>query len=316
MSSKRCVILNPQAGRGLGERQRPALEQAFHAAGLSFDLMTTSADRRTAVLASRAVEEGYQQIIAVGGDGTVHEVVNGILGHSYSHSHSAPGGRRVVLGVVAMGTGNDFIKSLEGVKPGDVTGIVPRLTAGHTRTVDAGRLTITTPAGTHTHYLVNDLGIGIHALVAQEALKLTWLRGTMVYVVAVLRALATYRPCQMTVSLEDGDICQKFFLISVGNGCCQGAGFRFTPDARLDDGLLDLCMIDAVRLHEIIRYLPRALKGTHTRLPPVRMARIRRAVIENTRNTPMLLSSDGEIVATDAQRVEVEAVPQALELIV
>ncbi|NJN65881.1 MAG: YegS/Rv2252/BmrU family lipid kinase [Chloroflexaceae bacterium] len=309
--SKRCIILNPRAGRGLAEQHRPALEHALHRAGLSFDLVTTHTDRGATTLASQAIEQGYRQIIAVGGDGTFHEVINGIFS-----SRGPRGGERegVALGLVAMGTGNDFIKSLDGMKPGDISGTVRRLAEGRTRMIDVGRLTITTARGTSTRYLLNDLGIGIHALVAQEVLKLTRLRGAMVYAVAVLRALAVYRPRRMTVACEGHEISRKFFLVSAGNGRCQGAGFRLTPDALLDDGLLDLCLVGAVRLDEMIRYFPRVLKGTHTRLSPVRMLRTRRAVVES--DTPMLVSSDGEVVATDAHRVEVEAIPQALELIV
>lgn len=312
---KRCVILNPRAGRGRAGAVQKALEEALHEAGLAFELAVTTAPGTAAALTMQAIEQGSSQLIAVGGDGTFHEVVNGI-----ARSHEQ-GDATAALGIVAVGTGNDFVKSLRPHTPGtpphgDIRAAVQRIVEGRTRTIDVGRVTITTGGSeprTLSHYFLNDLGLGIYAHVAAETFKIKHVKGRMIYVLAVLRALAACRSTHMRVSFDGHELEQPFLLVSVGNGQYQGAAFRFTPAALLDDGLLDLCMIGTARLSEIVRSLPLALKGTHTHKPQVTMARTSRAAVTCTE--PGIVSSDGEILATDAHHIVVEVVPRALTII-
>lgn len=312
MLMNRCVILNPWAGRGLAGQQRHKLEQALHEAGLACDLVTTHARGGATDLAYQAIEGNYQQIIAVGGDGTLNEIVNGIVDSARCKDTSTPC-PQVTLGIVPIGTGCDFMKSIEGVVPNDIPNAVQRLIAGNTRRVDVGSVKITSALQEVSRYFLNGLGMGVDAHVAAESIKLTRLRGLAVYLVAAIRALASYRSHPMRVRFDDQLIQRRFLMASVANGRCQGGGFWLTPDALIDDGLLDICLVNRIRLDQILRYLPTLLDGTHTHLRFVTMGRARCIEVEST--VPFLVATDGEIVATDARALKIEVLPQALEIV-
>lgn len=305
---KRCVILNPSAGRGKAGRRRHELERALSEAGIAYDLVTTHARGGATELTYQAIERGYNQIIAVGGDGTLNEVVNGIVG-SRKQLH-----KNASLSIVPLGTGSDFIKVLDGIRPNDLAGAVRRLARDHTRAVDVGRITVEAGTQKHTRYFINALSMGIDAQVAVESLKITKLKGFAVYLLAVIRALAIYKVHPMTVHFDDHEIQRRLLFTSVANGRCQGGGFWLTPQAQIDDGLFDLCMIDNMRLNEIIRHIPKLLNGSHTRLRQVMMGRAQHVTV--TSSHPIPVATDGEVVVTDAQRITVEILPGAIEIII
>jgi YegS/Rv2252/BmrU family lipid kinase len=302
---KLLVILNPWAGRGTAGRQQPALEQALRENGADFAIVTTHAVGGATELAWQGIERGYGRIIAVGGDGTINEVVNGIKGAE------AGLGRRARLGVIPLGTGSDFVKALDGVEANDIHGGVRRAVGERTRAIDLGRVRVGDSA---PRFFINALGIGLDAQVAAESLKLTKLKGMAVYLVAIIRALANYKAHPMTVEYDGSRLHRRLLFASLANGRCQGGGFWLTPDAQIDDGLLDLCMIDNMRLDQIIRYIPRLMDGTHISLRQVTMGRAR--AISVACAAPIPVATDGEVIATDARSVVVETLPGAIEVLV
>lgn len=305
--SKLCVILNPRAGRGLAARRRGELEQALHAARLDFELLTTSDHGNAAEPARQALERGYRRLVAVGGDGTIHQVAGAMLAERAQRAPAA-------LGIVPLGSGSDLIKSLEGFRSNDIAGSVSRLTAWRTRRIDAGHVHIVGSTQNQSCYFLNNLALGIDAHVAAASQNIPYLTGTAVYLVGALRALMTYRLQPLRMRFHSTELHTSFLLATVANGRCQGGGFWFTPEALLDDGLFDLCLVERLSLGQILRYLPRAMKGTHTSLPRVRMARASQVAIEYS--APSLVIADGEVIARDAQRLTVEVLPQTLEIVV
>jgi YegS/Rv2252/BmrU family lipid kinase len=297
-----CVILNPRAGRGQADRRRDELTATLHAAGLDFELIVTRAPGDATIQARQAVARGVQRLAVVGGDGTISEVAHALL-----TSEAAP-----PLGIIPIGTGNDFIRSLPGIKPNDLTGAVARLCRHQPQLIDAGRVTISTDTAQSTHYFVNNLALGIDAAVAAAAQRYTWLSGLPAYLAGAVHALATYKLQPLTLRFAGQTVCKPLLLATVANGRCQGGGFWLTPDARLDDGLFDLCLVEKLRPDQIIHYLPRALWGRHTHLPRVTMARA--AEVEVTYTTPALVVTDGEVAATAAHHLRVELLPRALTL--
>jgi diacylglycerol kinase (ATP) len=302
---KVLVILNPWAGRGTAGRRRPEIEQALRETGADFDIVATHAVGGAIELAWQGVERGYGRIVAVGGDGTLNEVVNGIKGAEASL------GRRARLGVIPLGTGSDFIKALDGVEANDIHGGVRRAVGERMRAVDLGLARVGDNA---PRFFINALGMGLDAQVAAESLKLTKLTGLAVYLVAIIRALANYKAHPMTVEYDGNRIHRRLLFACPSNGRCQGGGFWLTPDALIDDGLLDLCMIDNMRLDEIIRYIPRLMEGTHTGLKQVTIGRARN--ISVTCTAPIPVATDGEVIATDARRITVETLPGAIDVLV
>jgi diacylglycerol kinase (ATP) len=301
---KSLIILNPWAGRGAAGQRRGVLEAALTQAGVPFDLVTTHARGGATELAWQAIDRGYDPIVAVGGDGTINEIVNGIKGAETSL------GRRARLGIIPLGTGSDFIKTLDGVDANDIAGGVRRIAGGVPHTVDIGRVQV---ADGDTRYFINAVGMGLDAQVAAESLKLTRLKGMAVYLVAIIRALANYRAHPMTVEYDGQRLHRRLLFASIANGRCQGAGFWLTPSALIDDGLLDLCLVDNMRLDQIIRHIPRLMEGTHTSLKQVTMGRARN--IRVTCSAPLPVATDGEVISIAARDITVETLPAALEVL-
>jgi len=179
------------------------------------------------------------------------------------------------------------------------------------RAVDLGRVRVGDNA---PRFFINALGVGLDAQVAAESLKLTKLKGLAVYLVAIIRALANYKAHPMTVEYDGNRVHRRLLFASSANGRCQGGGFWMTPDALIDDGLLDLCLVDKMRLDEIIRHLPKLMEGTHTSLKQVTMGRARN--ISVTCAAPIPVATDGEVIATDARHITVETLPGAIEVLV
>lgn len=299
------IILNPWAGRGTAGQRRADLEAAMRQFDIPFDIVTTHARGGATELAWQGVERGYQRIVAVGGDGTINEVVNGIKGAEASL------GTRALLGIIPLGTGSDFIKVLDGVEPNNLIGGAQRLANGRTRPIDLGQVRV---GDNEPRFFINGLGMGLDAQVAAESLKLTKLKGLAVYLVAILRALANYKAHPMTVVYNDQRLHRRLLFANAANGRCQGGGFWLTPQALIDDGMLDLCLVDNLRLDQIIRYIPKVMDGSHTTLKQVTMGRAHQITV--TCNASIPVAADGEVLATDAHTVTVETCPMALDVLV
>lgn len=303
--SKLLIILNPWAGRGTAGRRRAELEAALRASGAEYEVLATHARGGATELTWQGIERGYGRIVAVGGDGTINEVVNGIKGAE------AGLGIRAQLGIIPLGTGSDFIKVLDGVEPNDIAGGVRRALGARVRQVDLGRVQV---GDAQPRHFINALGMGFDAQAAAESLKLTKLKGLAVYLVAIIRALATYKAHPMHVEYDGSRIHRRLLFASIANGRCQGGGFWLTPEALIDDGLLDLCLVDNLRLDEIIRHIPKVMEGSHTTLRQVTMGRARQITASCSAGMPV--ATDGEVIATDARQVTVETLPAALDVLV
>lgn len=288
------VIFNPNAGRGVAARSEAAVRAALTAADLPFDLVHTARVGHARELAAQAVaRDRYTAIVAAGGDGTINEVVNGVLGSA------------TPLGLIPLGTGNDLVKMID-VPPDKPVQAAQKLRDRRIQAVDVGIA--------NGRAFINGLGCGLDAQVTVESQRPTRLRGFAVYLLALARAVRNYSSPVMRIRFNNEVIERRLLLAAIGNGRCQGGGFWLTPDARFDDGLLDLCLCDHLRLHEIARYLPKVLRGTHTTIKPIRMARA--TTIEIEAMTPVPLHLDGEVISPAIQRVEVSIKPGALNLIV
>jgi len=310
---KMLVILNPYARRGTAAELKPRVLEGLRTHGLEFDLVETSGPGDAVRLAREACDAGYTTIVAVGGDGTIHETVNGL-------QQAGMGPDDVTLGIVPTGSGNDFVKMLN-LPSDDPMVACERIARGRTRIVDIGLVkTLIAQDGPHipsgegsSRYFVNALGIGFDALVALETYKITWLTGLPLYLIAVIRALALrYLTPHMDIDLDGHRISQSTTLVAIGNGRCQAGGFWLTPDAEVDDGQFDLAIARQLSRLGILRLLPEAMQGTHVDKEPVTMARARHVAIRTA--SPLPVQADGEILATAATYLEAEVVPRRLRV--
>jgi YegS/Rv2252/BmrU family lipid kinase len=290
------LILNPTAGRGRARTLADGIQSELRARGVETDIVRTRHVRDAVDVAHRAHDDGYETVIAAGGDGTIHEVANGLM-------HAAGDGVAGTLGIVPIGTGNDFIKSA-GV-PADWREACQVIGAGYKRRIDVGCI--------NGEYFVNQAGIGFDAQVSIEALNITWARGMAVYVLALARnMLLSYRTPHVALEMDGRHTEQRITLVTIGNGRCAGGGFWLTPAAELDDGWFDICVADQLSKPGILALIPHVMRGTHVGKRAITLSQARKILVVSAE--PLPIQADGEILDAGAHRLEAELIPQKLEV--
>ena len=292
------VILNPYANRWRAQARLEAIKAAFAAVEIAPDLVITERGRQGAELAQAAVADGYDAVVAAGGDGTVGEVVNGLILEAT--------GATIPLGVLPIGTANDF---------GDLAGL-PRaleagaqvIAAGHTRQIDAGQINL----NGRVHYFVNNSAVAMEPLVTLENIKMTRLSGELRYMVALVRGLIKLRAWQMHIAWDGGVYEGPAYLLSICNGPRTG-GFYMAPDARMNDGLFDFVFAPEVPKWTVLAVLFRLLRQTHIQHPKITYARTTHLTITSQPGTP--IHADGEILDESATAVAYEILPGKVTLL-
>lgn len=297
------VILNPRADRGRAHQLKDKLLAWGQGLG-RLTLETTARPGHAAELAQQAAAAGCDVVVAAGGDGTIHEVINGLVGGGYLETP---------LGVIPIGSGNDFAYAF-GLPLADPQAALQRIFNGAPQPID---LALLTDDRGRRLVVDNAVGIGFDAAVAVEASAITRFYGFVAYLVATLRVLAMHydRP-QLTIRYDDQTLQQRAIMMTIGLGPRTGGGFLITPDARHNDGLLDTCLVDPVSRLTILRLLPRVMKGTHITSPHIKMLRHRQVTIQS--DAPLAIHTDGEIFARlqdNVRQVTISCMPAALRLI-
>src|SRR3989442_7739987 len=242
------VVLNPAAGRGAAARALDPIAREFHRQGWSVEVERTEGPGHGAELAARAVQAGAQRIVAVGGDGTVHDVANGLL-----RDGRGGAGGDVALGVVPIGSGNDFAK-LAGVYRHSPVRAVRRLVTAQTARFDAGLVC--------GEYFVNSVGFGFGPEVVRVRNAMPGLSGVASYFVPVVRAYVRVRPPRFEVRARGFAETGNMMMVEVCNGTTAGGSYRFAPDALPGDGRLDVCVVRRVSLLRFLMAVPRGVGGT------------------------------------------------------
>lgn len=299
------IVANPASGRGTGARMIPVIERLMNQHRLDYTLTRTERPWHAAELANQAVDKGYDMIVAAGGDGTVNEVINGMM------QAQAAGKGRPALGVLTVGRGNDFAYSMD--LPHNLEEDVQALAAGRLRSIDIGKLT----GGLYPQgrFFGNGVGIGFDAVVGFEAVKLAPLSGFASYLVAALKTITLYFHAPLVkIELDDETITQPSLMVSVMNGRRMGGGFFMTPESQSNDGKFDLCIAGSVGRIEMVRLMLRFMSGTQGGHPAIQFKRSRRVVV-STLDGSLPAHADGETMAVDAKRLEMEMIPSAINLV-
>lgn len=301
------VILNPMSDHGrTGRLQAQVAAWADEYGGC--DLWLTERPGHATELARHALDKGFELVIAAGGDGTMHEVINGLV-LSGSAAGPAAGTAAVPLGIIPLGSGNDYPHGLDLAE--DPHKAFRRIFDGRRRVVD---LALYEDERGRSELAINGVGIGFDAIVSIQTRTITRIHGFAMYMLAVIRTLAFYyQTPNLRVSFDDEMVEQKTLMLPIGVGPRIGGGFLLTPDADMTDGLLDSCMVNPIGRPTLLRLLPEAMKGTHTDSPHVTMRRSRR--IEVVSDMALPIHADGEIFAypeDNVRRLSVTSVPAAL----
>jgi diacylglycerol kinase (ATP) len=301
---KTMFLVNPNADSGRAWRTvsdlRPLVEE-FGGADWAGSVYPTHAT----VLAHEAAKAGYQLVIAAGGDGTVHEVINGLM--------KVPSEVRPRLGIVPLGSGNDFAHS-EGIRSNPAEAIKQVFT-GKPKRIDLGVFELD---HRQPEYFDNTFGMGFDATVTIRTHRLNHIHGFMMYLVAVLQTIALNHEAPQMHIVTDGEEWDEETIMMVAcNGPREGGGFAVAPSANTSDGKLDYASICHVSRLMMLRLVPEVMKGTHGRFKQVRLGQFRRLELRSEK--PLNIHADGEVIAgfgTDVRNVSVEVVPGALEIIV
>ncbi|GJQ51717.1 MAG: diacylglycerol kinase [Anaerolineaceae bacterium] len=303
MPQKTKIILNPMADMGNAWRVARDLRSITEQHG-NVTWSGTVYPGHAIELAREASEEGYERVIAMGGDGTVHEVVNGIM--------QAPEGKRPILGVVPVGSGNDFAHGIGVVKQSDQA--LRHALGGEASTID---LALMTDGNGRKVYFDNTLGVGFGAMVTIRSHRLPLLRGFLMYLVSVIQAIVVdHNPITMKIQTDSENWEQKVIYLVLCNGPREGGGFLIAPEAKVDDGILHYAMITDVSRAMMFRIVPEVMKGTHGRFKEVKMGTCKKFSVSADR--PLYIHTDGEIFAglgTDVRNVSFEVLPSALKVV-
>jgi len=279
------VIVNPVAGAYSTRRKWSRISKLLKYVGLSFDYEYTEGVGHAIELARVAASDGYRYIVAVGGDGTVSEVANGIL-HSTSPTETS-------LGVVSTGTGSDFARSV-GI-PRDYTRACSFLLSSRRRLIDVGVVEFKSKGQTLQRFFVNVAGVGFDAAVVEATERLPkYFGGTIPYLGGLFRSLFSYRNKLVTLSVGGRVEAKRILNVVVANGSYVGGGMHIAPKAELGDSLLDVVIIGDVGKFELLKALPMVYKGTHINHPKVRMEQAPHISIESSER--VLVYADGELL--------------------
>ena len=287
------LIVNPTSGKGRGARLGAEVAHNLRLAGhdvldLSGQDAAEARDR-----ARSALGGGLDALVVVGGDGMVHLGANLVAG------------TEVPLGIVAAGTGNDVARAL-GLPTYDAHAAAEVIDRAHVRTVDAVRRT----ANGRNRWFVGVLGGGFDAIVNERANGWAWPRGRMRYNLAIARELPVFKPLPYRLVLDGEEWETEAMLVAVANGPSYGGGMRICPDARMDDGLLDVLVVGPISIPAFLSVFPKVYSGTHVDHPAVTIRRAR----------CVSMSSDGIVTYADGERfaplpLDCEVVPGALRVL-
>ena len=291
------LILNPTAGRGRAGKQVQEITRRLREYGLTDITWRHTQGRGDACpLAREAAQAGAELIVAVGGDGTLHETMNGVLGTS------------ATLGLIPFGTGNDLARSL-GLH-GSLDTACRAVATGNVKRIDVGAIHGAGMDAPH-HFLVL-CGAGYDAHTARTVNQgIAYLSGAAAYVWGAILTLRTFQPFRLSLTLDGGEAqhAQAMF-VSVANAETTGGGMKIAPGALLDDGLLDICLVREVGKAALLYQLTQVFSGRHVRHPAVSMMRAARVTLDAAPPQPLLV--DGEVIGTTPATVTVT--PRALPI--
>jgi diacylglycerol kinase (ATP) len=306
MTSRRhLIVLNPIAGKGKAAALLPEIEALMKDRGLAYDIRVTQGVWHAAELARDAGASGYGAVIAAGGDGTVNEVVNGLM-LARGRGEAIP-----AMGVLTVGRGNDFSYGAD--IPVELGACVDVIAAGRERPMDVGRVT----GGDYPEgrYFANGIGVGFDTRVGLEAAKLRRVHGFAAYVIGALKTLAIFPAAPLVRLTHDGGVLeQESHQINIMNGKRLGGTFFMAPLAKNHDGLLDLCVSERLTRREMVAIMIRYTKGTQAGHPRIKTGTSSRYAIEAP-NGGLVVHADGETICVDGSSLIVECLPRMISVL-
>lgn len=281
---KILFIINPVAGHGSGKNLIKIITDYMENTTIDYTIKISSKIGNVTELAAWGCEQNYSDIISVGGDGSLVEALNGM-----------DLDKAITLGLIPAGTGNDFARMLGLSK--DYAACLEVIEAGAARPVDIGEV--------NGNRFINVCCCGIDGEIILDTDRIKHrIRGTSAYLISTLKALTTYRAKKVHIKIDDLELSRETIMVAVGNGRFIGGGMKVTPDAEIDDGLLDVCVVNKLSKPKLIALFPSIFKGEHIHIKPtVEMYKGKNIQI-TTIEDRLLINADGNIVGTTPAEIK------------
>jgi YegS/Rv2252/BmrU family lipid kinase len=305
MPARTLVIANPRSRNRATARRLKSLEAKLRSALGPLEIEWTRAPRDAERIAREGVRSGIERIIVAGGDGTLGEVVTGLL--------SAQLGDYAAIGFLPLGTASDFARGLG--QTSDLDAVIERLSAGKTSRVDAGRVTYCSDERREvSRYFANIASFGLSGVVGELVNRTSKLfGGRMSYLIGTVRGVARHRSEPVSISVDGERVFEgPLSVAAVANGPCFGAGMWIAPNARIDDGVFDWVIVPGMSRFALLRKFPLLYSGSHVRDPQILRGRARLIEASGVEG-PIRLDVDGESPGVLPARFEI--LPGAITLL-
>ena len=284
------LIINPAAGRGRASKLSEKVINEFEKRGIDFEY-EYSTNPRHAVDISREASTKFQKVIAFGGDGTVNEVGEGLVGSD------------AIFGVIPLGSGNDFANEIG--MPAKISDAVDIILSDDFHTIDIIKV--------NDRVSLNTAGVGFNGTVSEVVKSIRYLKGKSAYIWGLVKTAVMYKSIPLKISLNGRVIEEKIFMVSICNSKSEGGGFIVAPDAKNNDGLFDVTIIRQIGYMKLLLNLNKALTGNINKLEEVETNKGESIIIES--EFPMPVHVDGEVIALDAHKVEASILKSALKVV-
>jgi diacylglycerol kinase (ATP) len=284
-------IINPIAGNGKGLKYISKIQEYFNDKDAEFKIEVTQHKNHGCEIAKEYSHNNDCHIFAIGGDGTINEVLNGIVGTNS------------ILSIIPCGTGNDFVKTLYGSY--FIEDYVTTLIEGISTSIDLAKV--------NDRYYLNIASVGFDSEVAYNVTKfkgLKFLPGIICYLLSVLYTAFKFRAIDLEIYIDNKVEKQKTFLLAAANGKCYGGGIFITPEATIFDGKLDICNIKRVSVLKLLTSIGKAIKGDIKHIKEVSYSKCNKAIV--TSSTEFTLNIDGELLKTN--HAEFQIIPRGIQM--
>lgn len=280
---KLLFIINPIAGNGKGTEQIRIINQYMSKLDLEYAIKISNKVGNVTEMTAWGCQNNFTDIISVGGDGTFVEAVNGLDLKA-----------NVSLALIPSGTGNDFARVLN--MPKDVKVCLDIIMVGDTKLVDIGTV--------NEQRFINVCCMGIDGEIILDTDRIkSKIKGTSAYILSTLKALSTYKAKKVVITIDGQELIREIILVAVGNGKYIGGGMKVTPDAEIDDGLLELCIVNKLNKGKLLMLFPSIFKGTHVNIKPtVEMYRGKEIHVHAIEDR-LLINADGNIIGTTPAKI-------------
>jgi len=302
-----AIIINPKSGKKKFRQQRKYLFLALKHAGIEFDYRLTKFAGHASKIARYFVEKNYKNIMVLGGDGTMSEVINGIFSANIEDTSS------LKIALIPRGTGNDWGRFWGLTR--DYNKSIDVFFKGKTQPIDIGRVEYDMEGIKESHFFINSIGLGLDAAVVNLTHRLKSVLGShsFLYTLALLGAVFTYKAHKVRIFSEERNIADGMFTMNVANGCYSGGGMKQNPNAVPYDGLLDVMMAKKPTLWDILTALLRIFNGKLLEHPVIESFQTQSLLVQCDKAA--LLEADG-IIVNGFSPYKISIIPNAIQMIV